>query len=86
MEGRLRRGLARRRMIAVLARVPLFGLAIFILALDAFFHAKAIAQWFLARIEAQGRRFSVLRALHHRVMVPMPLNRVGGRPGDAPSA
>ena len=86
MEGRLRKGLARRRVIAALARVPLFGLAIFIVALDLVFHAKAMLDWWVSRIGDRRLGGLPLRALTRQVITPMPLNGAGGRPGDATSA
>ena len=59
VESGLRQGLFRVRLIAALAVVPLFGLMLFIVALDLFFHIQALAdrtacQW-------RARRTGVLR-------------------------
>ncbi len=82
----MRRGWARRRLIAVLARVPLFGLTIFIVALDLFFHLKAVVDWSVSRV--RDRRLGLLtwRAVTRQVITPMPLNGAVRRRGDLPSA
>lgn len=82
----MRKGLARRHLIAVLARVPLFGLTVFIAMLDLFFHGKAAVEGSMSRLRQRRGGPRSWTGLTHPVIAPMPLNSAGGRPHDAPLA
>lgn len=59
VESRLRQGSTHVRLIAALAVVPLFGLMLFIVALDLFFHMRAMLERVASRLRA--RRIGYLR-------------------------